>query len=446
MFRKFFSYLALGFAISAADLRPKATVTAPVASVSFSSANFVQVTSAVNDAKATTIKLPITITQGNALVVMVTWDSNVTATLTDKLGNAFTKNQTDYSGTIAQGQATFSSIGIKGGLDTLTATFGNSRPFRRIVALEYTGVTGVDSSAKAQSTVNPISVPIATKKIGDVLVCAVEPSTDSVTIPTFNKRRITSSEFQVFDTVSNSIGSYPCAGTIKTNQAWTGQVIALVTKTASGNDTQNVKVKWRSSHVNLPDSVQGYWVTINRNGAPFYYQTSCGPGCTTGIPSNYWVQAFPTDTIDSVVLSKVPPPDSGKTADYHISITATSNIVLGGRCCVASKTEWFLYRRTNTTKAQVPLDSVILRVRMVVPPSFGIFGDSFKMYSKAYTDTNSVNPAAIKYIGTLFPRNTTVTVTQFRTNRYSYYLTPFLFGQLVDTIYLGTVEIPNFND
>lgn len=438
---KLLAYLALGFAISATDVSPKATASIPVASVSFSSTGFyVQTASAVNDAKATTIKLPITTTQGNALVVMVTWDSNVTATLTDKLSNTFTKNQTDYSTSIAQGQATFSSIGIKGGADTLTATFGNSRPFRRIVAIEYTSVTGVDTSAKAQATANPVTVPIVTRNAGDILVCAIEPSNDSVTIPTFNKRPVTHSEFQVFDTLVNTIGSHPCAGSISVSEAWTGQVIALTTNSSNGSLPQNVTVRWHPSHINPPDSMTWYYLEYTKDGWSVVHPPG-GSNITSGSLS---VPTSSKDTLDSATFYYVDPPTPGKTADYLIMVYGISSRQIDSLHVAGSRPAVYLYRRTNNSIAQLPLDSVAISIRMVVPPSFGIFGDSFRLYRKVYTDTNSINNTPIQYIGTAFPRNSTFTPPkQLKTYRYSYYISPFILGQVIDTIYIGTLEMTN---
>lgn len=440
MFRKLLTSLMLGLAIGAADVGPPRGVSTPSARVTFSPNYFVHLSSAVNDGAATTIKVPITVTAGNALVVLVTWDSSVAATLADKLGNSFTKNQTDYSAPIAQGQATFSAINIKGGIDTITATFGASRPFRRIVAIEYTGVTGVDTSAKSQSTINPVSVAMTTKSAGDILVCAVEPANDSVTITKFNKRSVVHSEFQVFDTVAASSGSNSCVGSINVNEAWTAQEIALTTNVSIGNLPQTVTVKWKPSTIGAPDSVPYYYLEFTRNGYSVIHPVT-GANTTNG---SMFVYATSKDTIETAIFYFVDPPQAGKTADYVLALSAISSRQIDSTHLAGSRPAAYLFRRTNNASPQGALDSVPISVNMIVPSSFGIFGDSFKLYNRMYSDTNSVNTAAMKYIGTIFPRNTLfVAPYQLRTNRYSYYMTPFLFGKLVDTIYLGTLEVTN---
>lgn len=442
MLRKFLAYLALGLALNFGDLNPATAhrpTSAPVAGVTFANSYFIQVASTSSDVVSNSIKVPITVTAGHALFVAVVEGSNPVITLTDKSANSFTRLQTDNNGNLVRTLATYYSLNIKGGVDTVTAAFNGGANHTRLIVAEYQGLVAVDTTVKTQADAGNPSLIAPVRTANEVALCAIETNVDTLVPVGFTLRK-EAIDMGVLDSAVTPIGNVACGGTLRRSQSWLLQLATFKTTATFGNLPQTVTVRWHPSAIGLPDSILWYYLEFTKNGYSIIHPIT-GANSTSG---SMYVNASSKDTLDSAVFYFADPPDSAKTADYVILMNAVSSRHTDSTHFAGSRTTGFLYRRKNVLGPQLPLDSVPISVKMVVPKSFGIFGDSFKLYRRMYADTNSVNAAAMSYIGTLFPKNTTfVAPYQLRTNRYSYYLTPYLFGQLVDTIYLGTLEVTN---
>lgn len=214
---------------------------------------------------------------------------------------------------------------------------------------------------------------------------------------------------------------------------------------AAGSDSQTMRLVWKPSKINKPDSITGYWVQLYRNGKLARVPWPCAKCGST--PAQAWVAASPKDTIDSAIFYHVAPPDSGTIAEYLFIVVAQSNRPSPNRpgYSIGSKTAAFMFRRTNTAKALKVLDSIPITIQTTIPTSFGIFGDSFQIFRKIYKDTSSVSVSQTwTYLTTIFPKNASIVLPkQVRTYRYSYYLVEYLFRVPTDTFYLGTLELHN---
>jgi len=74
-------------------------------------------------------------------VAAISWGSNATVGCSDSQGNTYTVATTQYDSTNKRSLAICYSMNIKGGADTVTATFSATASFRRLLIHEYRGIT-----------------------------------------------------------------------------------------------------------------------------------------------------------------------------------------------------------------------------------------------------------------------------------------------------------------
>ncbi len=109
--------------------------------------SFVQSASTTNNGGATSIAQAFDddVTAGDAVLVAVSWDTSATqsVSVSDTLGNTYTKLDQANDTTNQQALAVFYAVSGSSGADSVTATFGSSSSFRRIAIHEYAGVDPV---------------------------------------------------------------------------------------------------------------------------------------------------------------------------------------------------------------------------------------------------------------------------------------------------------------
>src|SRR3989442_3216738 len=76
---------------------------------------------------------------GNLIVVAVSWGSNGSVTCSDSQGNSYSVATTQYDITNVQSLAICYAANVKGGANTVTATFSGSPGWRRLLIHEYQG-------------------------------------------------------------------------------------------------------------------------------------------------------------------------------------------------------------------------------------------------------------------------------------------------------------------
>lgn len=151
----------------------------------------------VDTPAATTIAatFPFNVTAGNLIAVAVSWETNVTTTMTctDTRGNTYTNTAVWNDATLTQGLSICYTIGGSSGADTVTVTLGSTGgAFRRLVINEYSGVAttspvdgtpaGVGGIVATTGTDAVTSGSITTTLGGDLIFAAVMDTTSSGTV------------------------------------------------------------------------------------------------------------------------------------------------------------------------------------------------------------------------------------------------------------------------
>lgn len=140
-------------------------------------AAFVQFAQSANGSatRTTTAAATLTVTSGHLLVVCASWDSGSTPTvsLADTLGSAWTALPVANDTTDQQSNAMWWTIAGAGGSDTFTVTLSASSDYFEMVALEYSGVSGVDVTAMVANqaaTTTPATGSVTTTAAGDLVL------------------------------------------------------------------------------------------------------------------------------------------------------------------------------------------------------------------------------------------------------------------------------------
>ncbi len=155
--------------------------------------NYVQSVTAQNDAGNTNIQQSITLTgAGHLIAVAVSFSGNTTLTCSDGQGNAWTTVDTQYSNvTDNQSWGICYAISSSSGSDLITATFGTTANFRRILINEYTGTATsnvVDThlsgftTSNASGTDGVTTSNITTTQAGDLIFGGVDDVSGPTTI------------------------------------------------------------------------------------------------------------------------------------------------------------------------------------------------------------------------------------------------------------------------
>jgi hypothetical protein len=173
---------------------------------------------------------------GNMIVVAVSWDTstgNTTApTITDSQGNTYTRatyaNDTRHN----QALAVFYAPAIKGGADTITATFPVSQSYRRLLIQEYAGLAGtvdVTSSNIGTGSV-PTSNAATTTTAGDLIFGAFmdDSGTTSISAGTgFTQRQFVSSDSATEDMIQSSAGAIAATANFAASTDYLAQMVAF---------------------------------------------------------------------------------------------------------------------------------------------------------------------------------------------------------------------------
>ncbi len=162
------------------------TVNSSATAAPASGITYLQSASNTNDGSGATMSVSFaTTTAGNAIILATAFDSGATVTFTcgDTQGNSYTTGFIKNDATNGQAVGICYAVGIVGGADTVTVTYGNSATpsFRRVIASEYRGIAtssptdGANggSAATTGATDNVSSGSITTTVNGDLIFGAV---------------------------------------------------------------------------------------------------------------------------------------------------------------------------------------------------------------------------------------------------------------------------------
>jgi len=200
---------------------------------------FVQTANVTNDAVATNISRAFTTsnTAGNLIAVAVTWDGNTGAPIcSDSQGNTYTVANYQFDSTMSQSLAICYAPNIKAGANTVTVTFGSSRPYRRMVISEYSGVGAVDVTAQniatATTAVNGATSGSATTTVsGDLIFGAIMDDSSTTTIVAgtgFTQRNYTNNkDLAAQDMVQAAAGSVASTQTMGAAHHYLAQMVAF---------------------------------------------------------------------------------------------------------------------------------------------------------------------------------------------------------------------------
>ena len=83
---------------------------------------------------------PVATAPGDLIVVAVSWGNDATVSCSDSQGNTYSVATAQYDSANNQSLAICYAPNAKGGADTITATFSDEAPYRRLLIHEYSGV------------------------------------------------------------------------------------------------------------------------------------------------------------------------------------------------------------------------------------------------------------------------------------------------------------------
>src|SRR5262249_14232466 len=153
---------------------------------------------------------------GNMIVVAVSWDTStgntMAPTITDSQGNTYTR--ATYANDTRHNQALtlFYAPAIKGGADTITATFPVSQSYRRLLIQEYAGLAGTVGHTATTTgtggvhTSNAATTPTAADLISGAFM--EDSATPNITAGAgFTQRQFVSTDSSTEDMIQSSAGS-----------------------------------------------------------------------------------------------------------------------------------------------------------------------------------------------------------------------------------------------
>jgi len=167
----------------ARDAAGNAATSSPIAVQVIDSVLFLQAAGVSSNAGGTTISQTFNAaaTAGSLIVAAVSWSNTGSLTCSDSQGNVYTTVTAQYDSTKNQSLGICYAANIKGGADTVTATFGGSSPYRRMLIQEYSGaaannpvdVKAQDIAAGTTAPDNITTTPGITTVAGDLIFGAV---------------------------------------------------------------------------------------------------------------------------------------------------------------------------------------------------------------------------------------------------------------------------------
>ncbi len=172
---------------------------------------------------------------GDLLVVVVSWDTSAgsaTPTVNDSQGNTYklATNATDLRHN--QALAIFYAPAIRGGPDTVTANFGASQAYRRLIIHEYRGLSGaVDVTAgNINSGATPTTGSAVTTHAGDLIFAGFMDDSGTTTItagPGFTQRQATADDTASEDMVQTSAGAVVATARFAAAADYLAQMVAF---------------------------------------------------------------------------------------------------------------------------------------------------------------------------------------------------------------------------
>jgi chitodextrinase len=311
---------------------------------------------------------------GNLLAVYVIWDNTGKASVSDGAGNSYTPalgpglwSSGKYSAQI------FYATNIKGGTDTVTATFATAvKSFGIVYAHEYAGLAQtapVDVTAAAVGTSGPLNSGLATTTTPSDLLFGAGVSANVVTAPGNGyTARATSHGNMTEDTNVSSLGSYSATAS-NSGGGWGMQMVAFRsagTTSGSGDTTpptvptglaatvvssSQINLSWTASTDNV--GVTGY--RVYRNGTQVA-STATTAYSDTNLNANtsytYTVSAYDAAGNNSAQSASVSATTSAVTSgNYSTSFPNTEDPISEGGNWLNGKTnglDWTDVRTTPT--------------------------------------------------------------------------------------------------
>jgi hypothetical protein len=222
---------------SSGGINGTASVTVAVTAVP----QFVQGAATTNDAGSTSITQAFTTANvaGNLIVAAVSW-SNGSVTCSDSQGNSYSVATTQYDNVNDQSLAICYAANVKGGANTVTATFSGSATYRRLLIHEYSGVALVNpldvvakNNANGTTAANAItSTAAVTTASGDLIFGAVMDDSgiiSSITAGTgFTQRlSVNNKDMATEDLVQAAAGSIAATDTFGAAHRYLAQMVAF---------------------------------------------------------------------------------------------------------------------------------------------------------------------------------------------------------------------------
>jgi fibronectin type 3 domain-containing protein len=200
---------------------------------------YIQSSSTGSNTAAATIAraFTTTVTAGDAIIVALSWDTSAGSnvpTVTDSLGNTYTRATYAADARHNQALAIFYAVNVKGGADTVTAHFGVNQAYRRILIQEYRGIAAVspvDVTASAIGSGTTASSGSAlTTTAGNLVFGAIADDSGTTTITAgagFTRRQFTTSDTASEDLIQTSTGAVAATASFSTSADYLAQMVAF---------------------------------------------------------------------------------------------------------------------------------------------------------------------------------------------------------------------------
>ena len=179
---------------------------------------------------------------GNLIVAAVSWGSNASVTCSDSQGNNYVVATTQYDSGNNQSLAICFAANVKGGANTVTATFTGTAAYRRFLIHEYQGIAAVNpvdvvakNVANGTTASNAItSTSAVTTASGDLIFGAVMDDAGVTTITAgtgFTQRQfVNNKDLATEDRVQISAGSIAATHTFGAAHHYLAQMVAFKPK------------------------------------------------------------------------------------------------------------------------------------------------------------------------------------------------------------------------
>jgi hypothetical protein len=201
---------------------------------------YVQGANITNDSSASSIARAFTTsnTAGNLIIAAVSWGNSGGVTCSDSKGNAYAVATTQTDSVYNQSLAICYAANVKGGANTVTATFSGAPVYRRLLIQEYQGIALVDpvdvvakNVANGTTATNGItSTSAVTTSSGDLIFGAVIDAFDltSITAGTgFTQRQSNNIDMATEDLVQVASGSIAATQTFGVAHRYLAQMVAF---------------------------------------------------------------------------------------------------------------------------------------------------------------------------------------------------------------------------